>query len=76
MAGKPRDLALALPAPFSSALDVANNIEKTSDIAKETEKMSGDVMLEVNKLLGITENLKNFSFASNARKRSGIVRVW
>ncbi|MCL4536864.1 MAG: methyl-accepting chemotaxis protein [Nitrospirae bacterium] len=52
-------IATAVDEQSAASEEVAKNIEKTSDISKEMEKMSGDVIHEVNALIKISEELRN-----------------
>lgn len=52
-------IATAVDEQSAASEEVAKNIEKTSAIARDMEKMSGDVMHEVNTLTGIAEELRN-----------------
>ncbi|MGO9015289.1 MAG: bacteriohemerythrin [Dissulfurispiraceae bacterium] len=51
-------IATAVEEQASVAGEVTSNIEKTSDISKDMEKMAHDVMDEVNILHGVAESLK------------------
>lgn len=53
------NIATAVEEQSSASDDVARNIETTSGIAKNMEKMSDDVMHEVNALVKISEELRN-----------------
>ncbi|MBI3593136.1 MAG: CZB domain-containing protein [Nitrospirae bacterium] len=52
-------IATAVDEQSAASEEVAKNIEKTSNISKEMEKMSGDVMHEVNGLIKVAEELRN-----------------
>ncbi len=52
-------IATAVEEQSSASEEVARNIEKTSNISMDTEKMSEDVMHEVNSLTRIVEDLRN-----------------
>ncbi len=52
-------IATAVDEQSAASEEVAKNIEKTSVIARDMEKMSGDVTHEVNKLTRVSEELKN-----------------
>jgi methyl-accepting chemotaxis protein len=52
-------IATAVDEQSAASEEVARNIEKTSAIAKDMEKMSDDVMHQVNTLIKISEELRN-----------------
>ncbi len=52
-------IATAVDEQSAASEEVAGNIEKTSSIARDMEKMSGEVMDEVNELTKIAEELRN-----------------
>jgi methyl-accepting chemotaxis protein len=52
-------IATAVEEQSAASEEVANNIEKTSNIAKDMEKMSDDVMNEINGLVKTAEVLRN-----------------
>lgn len=52
-------IATAVDEQSAVSEDVAKNIEKTLNIAKDIEQMSDEVMSEVNGLSGIAEDLRN-----------------
>ena len=52
-------IASAVEEQSAASEEVANNIEKTSNIAKDMEKMSDDVMNEINGLVKTAEELRN-----------------
>lgn len=52
-------IATAVDEQSAASEEVARNIEKTSAIARDMEKMSGEVMHEVNTLTSIAEELRN-----------------
>ncbi len=52
-------IATAVDEQSAASEEVANNIEKTSNIAKDMEKMSGEVMNEINGLVKTAEELRN-----------------
>ncbi len=55
------NIAAAVDQQSAASEEVARNIEKTSAISKDTEKMADDVMHEVNSLTKIVENLRSFT---------------
>ncbi|MEW5743897.1 MAG: methyl-accepting chemotaxis protein [Nitrospirota bacterium] len=52
-------IATAVDEQSAASEEVARNIEKTSAIARDMERMSGEVTHEVNTLTGIAEELRN-----------------
>ena len=52
-------IAAAVDEQSAAAEEVSRNIENTNGIAKDMEKMSTEVMHEVNKLTAISEELRN-----------------
>ena len=52
-------IATAVDQQSAASEEVANNIEKTSAISKDMEKMSEEVMKQVNTLANISDGLKN-----------------
>lgn len=56
-------IATAVEEQSSASEDIAHNIEKTSDVARHMEAMSGEVMHEINGLIKIAEELRNASAA-------------
>jgi methyl-accepting chemotaxis protein len=52
-------IATAVDEQSAASEEVANNIEKTSSISKDMEKMAADVMDEVNGLVRVAEELKS-----------------
>lgn len=63
-------IATAVEEQASVAGEVTNNIEKTSRISQDMEKMSNDVMDEVNRLYGVVESLKISSAGFRLDSRS------
>lgn len=63
-------IATAVDQQSSAANEVSGNIEQTAIISNEVEKMSAEVLQDVNKLINIAEELKNstagFSAGSSA----------
>ncbi len=51
-------IAAAVEEQSAASEEVANNIEKTSIISKDMEKMAADVMQEIDKLTGVAGELK------------------
>lgn len=54
-------IATAVDQQSSASQQVTSSIEQTSDIAKGLERMSGDVMQEVNSLTSIANELKEYT---------------
>jgi len=52
-------IATAVEEQSSASEDIARNIEKTSEISRDMETMSGDVMREINGLINIAEALRS-----------------
>ena len=52
-------IATAVDQQSSAANEVSGNIEQTAIISNEVEKMSAEVLQDVNKLINIAEELKN-----------------
>ncbi|HEX8947749.1 MAG TPA: methyl-accepting chemotaxis protein, partial [Dissulfurispiraceae bacterium] len=51
-------IATAVDEQSAASEEVANNIEKTSKISKEMERMAAEVMSEIGKLVDISEDLR------------------
>ncbi|MBF0506759.1 MAG: HAMP domain-containing protein [Nitrospirae bacterium] len=58
-------IATAVDEQSAASDEVAKNIEKTSGIARDMEKMSGEVMQEVNALSDIAQGLRNSTTGFN-----------
>lgn len=62
-------IATAVEEQSSASEEVKQNIDKTSEIAREMEDMSRNVMTEINKMTGITEELRGMT--AGVKTRSG-----
>lgn len=58
-------IATAVDEQSAASEEVARNIEKTSGIARDMEKMSGEVTLDVNALSDIAKGLRNSTSGFN-----------